>query len=337
MPTVGRPSLLAALAPLLSRVPVVVVDDRPSGPSLSVAGARVLRSGGRGPAAARNTGWRASDARWIAFLDDDVVPPSDWVERLLDDLSGLPDDVAATQGRIVVPLPAGRRPTDWERSTAGLQAARWATADMAYRRSVLEQVGGFDERFPRAYREDADLGLRVVAVGRRIVAGGRCVEHPVRPAPWTQSLRSQRGNADDVLMRAVHGRHWRVRAGVPRGRRRWHLVTTAAAGLALVPRVRLPAGLLWIGVTADFARRRITPGPRTPHEIATMAVTSAVLPLAATRWWLTGWLRLPALLRSGRTEPAAVGGKAQVAPAPQATNPVTATTQRSAPAGPSRR
>ena len=44
---------------------------------------------------------------------------------------------------------------------------------MAYRRDVLAAVGGFDERFPRAYREDADLGLRVVGAGWRIVRGAR--------------------------------------------------------------------------------------------------------------------------------------------------------------------
>ena len=32
---------------------------------------------------------------------------------------------------------------------------------MAYRRAALVAVDGFDERFPRAYREDADLALRV--------------------------------------------------------------------------------------------------------------------------------------------------------------------------------
>jgi cellulose synthase/poly-beta-1,6-N-acetylglucosamine synthase-like glycosyltransferase len=230
VPTVGRPSLHAALAPLLGRVDVVVVDDRPDGPGLDLPpGVRVLRSWGGGPAAARNTGWRASDAVWVAFLDDDVVPPADWVRQLERDLQacGRPE-VGATQGHVRVPLPEHRRPTDWERSTAGLETAVWPTADMAYRRAALEQVGGFDERFPRAYREDADLGLRVTTAGWRIVRGERTVDHPVRPAPWTQSIRSQRGNADDVLMRALHGPRWRERAHVPGGRRRWHLATTAA-------------------------------------------------------------------------------------------------------------
>jgi hypothetical protein len=310
LPTVGRPSLQAALAPLVGRVPVVVVDDRPAGDPLDVPdGVRVVRSGGRGPAAARNAGWRASDATWVAFLDDDVLPPPTWVDALHADLSRCADEVGGSQGRLHVPLPTDRRPTDWERSTAGLETAVWATADLAYRRAALEQVGGFDERFPRAYREDADLGLRVTRAGWRIVPGRRRVEHPVRPAPWQQSIRSQRGNADDVLMRAVHGRRWREQAGVPAGRRRWHLVTTVAlvtagvTGLTGRRRTAAVAGSAWLGLTTDFAVRRIAPGPRTPREVATMAVTSAAVPVAATRWWLTGWLQLPGKLRAGGPVP----------------------------------
>jgi hypothetical protein len=37
---------------------------------------------------------------------------------------------------------------------------------MTYRRAALTEAGGFDERFPRAYREDADLALRVRDHGR---------------------------------------------------------------------------------------------------------------------------------------------------------------------------
>lgn len=300
MPTVGRPSLHAALAPLLGKVQVVVVDDRATGADLHLPGeVRVLRSWGGGPAAARNTGWRATDAEWVAFLDDDVLPPADWVDAVVRDLAACGLGVGATQGRLHVPLPADRRPTDWERSTAGLETAVWATADMAYRRAALEQVGGFDERFPRAYREDADLGLRVTGAGWRIVRGERLVDHPVRPAPWRQSIRSQRGNADDVLMRALHGPDWRERAQVPAGRRPWHLATTAALLSTAHPRTRRAGLLTWAALTADFTRRRVAPGPRTVREMATMTATSVVLPVAATGWWLVGWARLHSRLQRG--------------------------------------
>ncbi|NUP00278.1 MAG: glycosyltransferase family 2 protein, partial [Nonomuraea sp.] len=153
IPTIGRASLRDTLAAVGSAVPVIVVDDRKAAGALDVPGhVRVVRSGGRGPAAARNAGWRAADTPWIVFLDDDVVPRPGWVEAVWKDLVDLPDDVAGSQGRIDVPLPADRRPTDAERNTAGLSGASWVTADMAYRRAALAAAGGFDERFPRAYR-----------------------------------------------------------------------------------------------------------------------------------------------------------------------------------------
>jgi GT2 family glycosyltransferase len=154
IPTSGRPSLSRVLAALAGAPSVVLVDDRPrpDGPLAGAGGVRVVRGPARGPAAARNAGWRTGSAPWVAFLDDDVEPGDDWLAALHADLAAAEDDVDGVQGRIVVPLPADRRPTDWERATQGLERARWATADIAYRRSALERVGGFDERFPRAYR-----------------------------------------------------------------------------------------------------------------------------------------------------------------------------------------
>ncbi len=132
-----------------------------------------------------------------------------------------------------MPLPAGRRPTDWERNVAGLEGARWATADMAVRRSALAAVGGFDERFPRAYREDAELGLRLLDRGLEHCWGAREVEHPVGAAPAGISVAKQRGNADDALLDALHGRDWRARAGAPRGRFARHAAVSAAGAVAL--------------------------------------------------------------------------------------------------------
>ncbi|MBD5633461.1 MAG: glycosyltransferase, partial [Candidatus Eremiobacteraeota bacterium] len=212
VPTIGRPSLALLLASLgRARGPrperIFVVDDRRDSCTPLALGAHdadlerrivVLSGRGGGPASARNVGWRASRALWVAFLDDDVLVNDDWLARLVEDLAHAPLDVAGSTGRVRVPLPPDRKPTDWERNVAGLETARWITADCAYRRSELLAVGGFDERFPRAYREDSDIALRIVARGRRIVAGERGVTHPVRPAPWYISVSLQAGNADDA-------------------------------------------------------------------------------------------------------------------------------------------
>ncbi|HYH48140.1 MAG TPA: HAD-IIIA family hydrolase [Acidimicrobiia bacterium] len=338
VPTIGRHSLRSLLEALAAQTVlpgrIVLVDDRrvpdgplPLPPAATTLQLDVVRGGGRGPAAARNAGWRRTDAEWVAFLDDDVLPPADWYAGLLADLE-TDGGLAASQGRLRVPLPADRRPTDWERNVAGLERAQWATADMAYRRSVLEAVGGFDERFPRAYREDADLGLRVVRAGGRITFGRREVCHPVRPVDRWVSVRLQRGNADDVLMRALHGREWRRDAGVPPGRRTRHVAVTlagftaaAAGSAAMVSRRRWPSVLSafsamgWVAGTAEFAWARIAPGPRTGPEVTTMLLTSAVLPAAATWHTVAGLARLPRLLRRGGPVRASAGGASIEPPA----------------------
>ena len=318
IPTAGRDSLsllLSALSEQAGPPPgsVFVVDDRRRCPAELVTATaraglgrrlRILQGHRRGPAAARNVGWRASRAEWIAFLDDDVLPPPDWSSSLASDVGALAPSVAASQGRVVVPLPSDRRPTDRERGVAGLETAQWATADMAYRRRVLEQVGGFDERFPRAYREDADLGLRVVSSGHEIVRGARTVTHPAWPAGRLASVRAQAGNADDVAMRALHGRGWREAAGAPAGRRARNLATTAvgvgalAAALAGRRTAALAMAAVWGAGTAELMWARIAPGPRTRGEVATMALSSVLIPPAATCHTALGVARLPRILRS---------------------------------------
>ncbi len=311
VPTAGRESLarlLGALAPqrgALGRI--LVVDDRrrPRDPLPLPPFAERIGGEGRGPAAARNAGWRAVGAEWVAFLDDDVVPDPDWGRRLRDDLADLAAGVAGSQGRLRVPLPGDRPPTDWERNVAGLEGAAWISADLAVRRAALESVGGFDERFGGAFREDTDLAMRLLRGGWQIARGSRTSTHPVGPAGFWVSVARQRGNADDVLMRAVHGRHWRRWGRAPRGRLRRHLLAAgslAGAGLALAGGRRAAAAALasgWFGLSAELAWARIAPGPRDRREVGRMLATSAVLPIAAAGWWAWGALRLPLLLARG--------------------------------------
>jgi histidinol-phosphate phosphatase family protein len=321
IPTLGRATLqccLDALAAAAGPLPrqVVLADDRPATPwPLPVTVPKALADRtivvpleGRGPAAARNAGWRAARAAdWVVFLDDDVRVSQRWRADLAADLAAQGERVAGVQGIIEVPLPSGRNATDWERGTAGLAAARWITADMAYRRRALVATGGFDERFPRAFREDADLALRLLGLGWWLRRGTRTTVHPVRPAGRWVSVRAQAGNGDDALMRRLHGRGWHRRAGAAPGRRPFHWVVCAlAAGAAggigasfMAPagarhtwrRAGLAAGTGWLLATAEFTLTRVRPGPRDRHEVATMAATSVVIPPLAAWHWAAGWWR----------------------------------------------
>jgi HAD superfamily hydrolase (TIGR01662 family) len=304
IPTIGRPSLAALLQRVDSctgRRPgrVIVVDDRRHRPepltlpALSTLSPIVVASAGRGPAAARNAGWRRCSAPWCVFVDDDVLPELDWLERLHADLAAASPLTGAVQGRLTVPRPAGRAATDAERQVINLEQAPWITADMAIRRRALVAVGGFDERFRRAYREDTELGLRLTASGWEIAHGQRRATHPLRAGTWRSSVVAQRGNADDALVRRLHGRQWRAHGHAPHGELRRHVATSMCWTIAVMAVLgrRRQAGCIAAAaataLTVSFWWRRVSRGPFQLAEAARMAASSALIPPLAT-WW-AGW------------------------------------------------
>ena len=131
-----------------------------------------------GPAVARNRGAREARGRVVAFLDDDIQVRPGFLRRHLDVISAHPG--AWVIGRIVHPeelrgTPFGRwRDDRWESfhraqpgglaETSGITAAHLAAP-----RADLERLRGFDETFPAASCEDAELGLRARAAGVRIL------------------------------------------------------------------------------------------------------------------------------------------------------------------------
>jgi hypothetical protein len=317
IPTIGRRSLhtlIDALDSMSGPPPqhVVIVDDRTSPtPALELPATTnidpvIVAGRGIGPAAARNDGWRRCTSPWIVFLDDDVVPGAEWRHELCADLAAVGPRTAAVTASITVPLPTDRRPTDAERVVVGLETAWCITADLAVRRDAVVAVGGFDERFMRAYREDTDFALRLLDGGWEIAGGRRRTEHPPRTGTWSTSVRAQRGNADDALMRRLHGRRWRERGHAPRGTLRHHVVTTSTAFAVAVAAVAGASRVARLGAAAVAWRltrlwwTRFRPGPRTADELARMAASSALVPFAATGWALQGWLRARRLAPRGR-------------------------------------
>src|SRR5690606_28767157 len=132
----------------------------------------------QGPAGARNVGWRTAAAPIIAFTDDDTVPEPGWLQGGLEAMASGAD---AATGRVIMPLP--ERPSDYERDAARLEGAEFVTANCFVRKAALEAIGGFDERFTSAWREDSDLHFSLLEQGRSIVpAPAAVIVHPLRPA-----------------------------------------------------------------------------------------------------------------------------------------------------------
>jgi GT2 family glycosyltransferase len=215
VPTYRRPELLGrCLAALTAQkmasdsYEIIVADDAASSETrrqVEELAAKTTCSvlylpmtGTHGPAAARNAGWRAARAAIIAFTDDDAVADAGWLTAGTGALER-DCELAAVAGHVIVPLPPS--PTDYQRNEAGLATAAFVTANCFCRRDVLQTLGGFDERFTHAWREDSDLHLRLLEGGFKLrKVPEAVVVHPVRQASWGISLGACLGNA----------RHFRV-------------------------------------------------------------------------------------------------------------------------------
>ena len=274
VPTCGRPELLARCLAALDRqtlprseYEVIVVDDS------------VLRSG---PAAARNRGWRQAQSALIAFTDDDTEPQPQWLEYGLRALQ----HADAVAGRVVMPI--SDPPTDYERDAKGLERAEFVTANCFVRRAVLERIGGFDEGFRMAWREDSDLHFRLLRSGARIArVPNAVVVHPVRPAPWGVSLRQQRKVMFDALLFKNHRELYRSRI---RSGARWDYYLIVGS-LALMLAGNAPAAVVWTALTGKFFLERQRGTSRRPWHLLEVLVTSALIPPVAVFWRVAGMLR----------------------------------------------
>jgi GT2 family glycosyltransferase len=181
---------------------LIVVDDSawPDGLGEHL-GARVsvLESGGRGPATARNLGWRTAVGDLVAFTDDDVLVDARWLEAIRGEFAGAPD-IVAVEGRTV------SRPFDplHEYSVWSEGAGNGLTCNVAYRRTTLEQIGGFDEKFRFAHCEDVDLFIRARNVGPIRFCERMLVEHEPRPLIAAQFTRRGGWLASERRLYAKH-------------------------------------------------------------------------------------------------------------------------------------
>ncbi len=154
---------------------VVVVDDGSADATaelaLAAGATRVVRQANAGPAAARNLGFRKSTGAIVLFTDSDCVPDRDWAANILAAFDD--GQVGAAGGSYTMAneglIPAG---IHWEIIARHQSFPRYVRAvgsyNMAVRREVMEQVGGFDETFPKASGEDNDLSYRIQAAGYKL-------------------------------------------------------------------------------------------------------------------------------------------------------------------------
>lgn len=237
IPTRDRPErLLRLLASLreqslpASKFEVIVVDDGSAASTGAVLAAE-QRLGElslqvhrhdlpRGPAAARNTGWRAARAPLVGFTDDDCEAAPDWLAAALEVSRDVPGSVV--QGRTQSDRPAGSSPGVLSYSVqVDRLGPQYESCNIFYPASLLASLGGFDESYgERPAAEDTDLAWRAIESGAGTVfAEAAVVSHPVvglgvggalrRALRWTPAVRVF---ADHPQTRSMlyHRRFWNV-------------------------------------------------------------------------------------------------------------------------------
>lgn len=244
-----------------------------------------------GPAAARNLGWRAARGGIIAFTDDDCLPSPCWLKA---GVSAFRDGVVGVCGKILVPLSS--IPTDYEHNAGRLAYSRFVTANCFYRRSALEAIGGFDERFAVAWREDTDLMFSLLESGAKLLyIPEALVVHPIRPVPWGISLRQQRKSMYNALLYKKHSGLYRqrIQSSPP-----WHYYCIVSALLIVLVTALsafwIPAIFAlgaWVTLTGRFCVQRLRHTSHMPHHILEMVVTSMAIPPLAIFWRLYGAIR----------------------------------------------
>ncbi len=139
-----------------------------------------IEPGTGSPSRQRNIGWRMARAGLIAFTDDDCRPAPDWLATLLDAYDG--DRAKILQGATRPdPLETNLYAAPHHRSLYVEPPNLYAqTCNIAYPRSLLEELGGFDESMPAPAGEDTDLALRAASAGaKQIGVPGALVYHSV--------------------------------------------------------------------------------------------------------------------------------------------------------------
>ena len=164
-----------------------------------------LRAPGRGRSRALNAGIPRARGAWLVLIDDDCLPPRDWLHRLQDEIQRAgPRDVII--GRVVSgPVGPGMAPPpailDEPHAVdyTGRVARDLIYPNFAMPRAAVTELGLFDERMgvgtPLPGGEDNDFGYRLLRAGWRIL---------YRPTPVVVHL-AWRPPADRAALKRAYG------------------------------------------------------------------------------------------------------------------------------------
>lgn len=278
---------------------IVVVDDDNRPETAAVVSAfsgetrietRYLAQPSRqGLAAARNRGWRAARGQFIAFTDADCLPQPTWLAAA-QGMFQRGAQVVTGSVRAVAPRLAGQ-----PRPQTIPDITELSTANCFCQKSALLRVGGFEETFDLAWREDLDLQFKFLEIGIPML---RCPEavvvQPMHPMSWYSSLNNERKNRYDALLYKRHPQLFRQRIHRSEALVARQYLTVAGLAVAVLSAAvgYWPTALLGLAIWLFFTLLSLTEGWSVEVDLLTNAkqagATSVVSPFLSVYWRLYG-------------------------------------------------
>ena len=245
----------------------------------------------RGSAATRNLGWQRAWGKLIAFTEDYCLPDKDWLSFLYKIYKG--EEVIAYSGTVKVPLPTN--PADHEEKISNLETSEFVTANCCCSKVALEKVGGFDERFTMAWREDSDLEFKLIRQHIPVIKVKEAlVLRPPRQVSWDSSIKEQKKGIFNALLYKKFPDLYRKKILINRP---WNyymiavaFVCTVLSFVLSVQRLALVFILCWAALTVNVAMTRLRT-TRALNHVAEMALTSILVPFVSVYWQLYGAIK----------------------------------------------
>lgn len=129
----------------------------------------------KGPAAARNLGIKNARGNIILFLDDDSLPPENWLKTVIDVWEKFPD-FDGIGGYTISEF------TDSMYCRVNSDFFNWyleqyaddtlhpflITCNSGYKKKILGRVGNFDETYKKPSGEDRDLNIKIAKIDGKL-------------------------------------------------------------------------------------------------------------------------------------------------------------------------
>ncbi|MEA3357276.1 MAG: glycosyltransferase [Patescibacteria group bacterium] len=156
-----------------------------------------------GPANARNKAWRNTNSDICVFTDCNCVPKNNWIEELIKPFSD--KSVGATGGTYetintesILARFIGHE-IAWKYRNVKGEIEAHGTYNLAVRRKVLEEIGGFNEDYTKPSGEDWDLTYKISKKYKIIYVPTAIVKTKHHPEKFWEYMKYQARRAFDRM------------------------------------------------------------------------------------------------------------------------------------------